>query len=204
MEQAIKSASSQAFCGNCGGPFPATNKFCSQCGSARAAEPTAPKVAQPMLLTERIIVVCAIAAALFFISAVAWAFYAVLNRPGSAPVEKSADDRLADAGKSAVVAQLRDPTSAVFSNTRGVAQEGCAYGTVNAKNGFGGYQGADDYVVKQGVVTFQSAGFIPYMEAVNDCGDQGARNQLKTETDPKMRRLLQTEIEAHSKFEATK
>jgi hypothetical protein len=113
------------------------------------------------------------------------------------------DDQLGAQGAAIVKAGLRDPMSAVFSNVRGNADEGCAYGTVNAKNGFGGYSGTDDYVVRQGVITFKSNGLIPYMEVTGDCEADGAAKQLKTETDPKMRAMLQSVLAAHKKAVST-
>jgi hypothetical protein len=200
------STAAASFCASCGAPASPGGAFCASCGTRLTATPdifpsteqAGPAPSKGGLLT--LIIIAIVGAGLALVLYAMSSISALRSAPAVPP---DANEQLGAQGVTIVKAGLRDPVSAIFSNVRGNADEGCAYGTVNAKNGFGGYSGTDDYVVRQGAVTFKSGGLIPYMEVTGDCEADGATKQLKTETDPKMRALLQNVIEAHRKAVAT-
>jgi hypothetical protein len=70
---------------------------------------------------------------------------------GTSAPEKTAEELLSDEAQSAVRQSLRDPESAQFRGA-GFAypDQGMVCGSVNAKNGFGGYSGFQKYVYRRG------------------------------------------------------
>ncbi|WP_141249457.1 hypothetical protein [Sphingobium sp. D43FB] len=69
-----------------------------------------------------------------------------------------------DAGKEAIKAKLRDPTSAEFQDVKfhlafGKTPVSC--GKVNAKNGFGGYGGYERFIAAGDVITVLESEMAP-------------------------------------------
>ena len=70
-----------------------------------------------------------------------------------APPEPTKEEQTIEEAKASVRAKLRDPESALFENVRLSPKdplELTVCGTVNAKNGFGGYVGRKPFVVIYG------------------------------------------------------
>lgn len=73
---------------------------------------------------------------------------------------------------------LRDPESAVFSGVQFYMESNVACGSVNAKNGFGGYAGKDDFVYADGVVALSSVDPDRWVSLSNRCIDAAYKSSI--------------------------
>lgn len=82
---------------------------------------------------------------LILVLSIVAAFAACSPKADNSPSpKKSFDEEYIERGKAAVIATLKDPSSAQFRNV--VLKGGAVCGEVNAKNAFGGYVGFQHFV----------------------------------------------------------
>lgn len=122
-------------CGNCSAIYPATDSICPSCmrpprGASFLAKP----------------IVKIVAVSLVVVLLMLWFF---VGSKESGIATDVSDARVVSDAFSLVRTRLKDPDSAIFGHTtRHLVSDGknVACGTVNSKNGFGGYSGEKRFV----------------------------------------------------------